>query len=399
MSVSWVLVSLALLLMMEKLVRYALVVRFFRRPLPQNSGQEPRLVSILQPIMGGDPMLAACLEENLQMKTRYPVEFWYLLDSGDNDAEKICRDLEARYPHRVSGILLLPPSPEGVSPKMFKLAIGQEAARGDIICCLDDDTTLPDAGLETCLPYLSLPGVGLAFGLPYYRSFGNLWSAYVSCFVNASSLLTYIPYTYLCRPFTINGMFFAVRRETLESVGGFTAVFPVLADDFGTAQVFRAAGWTLAQTPLRHGIRTHVRNLRHLRELMGRWFAFSRESLFRHLSLREKTIILSMGVVANLMPAALFIGTLAFARHPLVLAAGGLFFAATLGIIALLNQRYLSRTTPVWALTLLTPLVLLLFPFQMLAALFAPRPKVHWRGNVMEAQEGGTFRFITRRDI
>ena len=393
---SWALAILVLVLVVEKGWRYALVVRFFRRPSPKDAGPEPKLVSILQPVMGGDPNLTACLEESLRMQTRYPVEFWYLLDAGDTQAEQTCRGLEARYPKRVAGLLLLPPPPEGVSPKMFKLTAGEAVAHGDVVCCLDDDTSLPDGGLEICLPYLSLPGVGLAFGLPYYRSFGNIWSAYVACFVNACSLLTYIPYTYLCAPFTINGMFFAVRRETLNAVGGFAAVLPVLADDFGTARVFREAGYTLAQTPLRHGIRTHVRNLRHLRELMGRWFTFSRESLLRHLSVRERVVVVMMGAIANLLPVVLFIGAV-FARSRIPLAATVLFFVTAVGVIAFLNRQYLGHATPAWALWFVTPLVLLCFPIQMFAALLAPRQKVHWRGNVMEAQKGGTFRFIARR--
>lgn len=393
---SWGLIALAALLLIEKLWRYGLIVRFFTRPIPEIAGPEPQLVSILQAVMGGDPNLPICLEESLRMQTRYPVEFWYLLDQGDTIAEQVCADLEARYPGRVAGILLLPPPPEGVSPKMFKLAAGQEVANGDVICCLDDDTALPDGGLEECLPYLDLPGVGLAFGLPYYRSFGNIWSAYVACFVNASSLMTYIPYISFCAPFTINGMFYAARRECLEAVGGFAAILHILADDFGTAQVFRSAGYKLAQTPLRHGIRTHVRDYQHMRQLLGRWFTSPRESLLRHLTPFEIVVVLCVGVFANLLPVVLAIGAVA-SRQLLPLTAAGLFFAAAVGIISVLNRRYLRSATPAWAIWGVVPLVLLFFPIQMLAALFAPRLKVHWRGNVMEYQKGGSFRFLARR--
>ncbi len=391
-----ILVALAGLLTLEKLWRVALVARFFCRPVPIDDGPEPGLVSILQPVMGGDPNLFICLEESLQMQTRYRVEFWYLLDDGDADAERVCGDLLARYPQTVAGILWLPPPPEGVSPKLFKLVAGQTASRGDIVCCLDDDTSLPDFGLETCLPYLENSGVGVAFGLPYYRSFENFWSAYVASFVNASSLLTYIPYTFLCPPFTINGMFFAVKRETLQSVGGFETILPILADDFGVAQVFKDAGYTLAQTPLRHGIRTHVRDFRHSRQLLGRWFTAPRESLFRHISPKERSLLVGMGVCANVLPVALLIAALA-ARQPVALAVAGGFFLVALLTTAVLNGRYLRAATPAWALWLLTPLVLVVFPLQMMLALLAPRQRVHWRGNVMEPSKGGTFRFVARR--
>ena len=119
-----------------------------------------------------------------------------------------------------------------------------------MVCVLDDDTRLPDWGLEQCLPFLDRPGVGLAFGLPYYRHFGNLWSALVSLFVNGQSLLTYVPYTALSEPFTINGMFYALRREVLDAVGGFAGLEGILADDFAVASRLREHGYRLAQTPL-----------------------------------------------------------------------------------------------------------------------------------------------------
>lgn len=387
--------TLALLLILEKLWRLVLIVRFFRRRVPVDT-VPPTLVSILQPILSGDPTLAHCLEANLRMTTRYHAEFWYLLDHDDHAAIVICRELEARFPERVAGVLLLPQAPDGVSPKMFKLIAGQAASKGDVVCCLDDDTILPDYGLEQCLPYLSGPTVGVAFGLPYYTHFANLWSAYVSCFVNASSLLTYIPYTTLCDPFTINGMFFAARRTVLEKVGGFAAAKDILADDFGTAHLFRTHGYKLAQTPIRHGISTHVQDLDHLRSLIGRWFTFPRESLLRYLYPRERAIVLLMGATANLLPVLILVAAF-IANLQTAMTAVALLFAVTLVVIVGLNNAYLRRATPLWALVLLTPIVLLLFPLQMIAALLVPRPKVHWRGHVMETRKGGGFRFIRRR--
>src|SRR5260370_36617783 len=156
------------------------------------------------------------------------------------------------------GLHLMPAPGEGNNPKMVKLLEGARLALGDVLCVLDDDTQLPDNGLEQCLPYLDEPGVGLAFGLPYYINFSNLWSSLVSYFVDSHSLLTYIPYTTLTQPFTIHGMFYAIRRDTLEAIGGFDGLQSALADDFAVAQRLREHGYRLAQTPLLHGISTHV---------------------------------------------------------------------------------------------------------------------------------------------
>jgi ceramide glucosyltransferase len=128
------------------------------------------LVSILQPILSGDPTLAAGLEQNPTMQTRYPLEFIWLVDDDDLEAQRICRDLLIRYPEkRARLILLLPPGPRQ-NPKMVKLIAGAQTTSGDVLCVLDDDTRLPAFGLESCLPYLDQPDVGLAFGLTYYVS-------------------------------------------------------------------------------------------------------------------------------------------------------------------------------------------------------------------------------------
>ena len=165
-----------------------------------------------------------------------------------------------------------PPAPD-VNPKMLKLIEGAKLAHGGVLVVLDDDTRLPDGGLEQCLPYLRQPHVGLAFGLPYYVSFQNVWSSLIAYFVNSNSLLTYIPYLQLTKPFTINGMFYAIRREVFEQVGGFAGLEGFLADDFAIARRIQAHGYELAQTPLRHAISTHVAGASHYLSLMQRWFA------------------------------------------------------------------------------------------------------------------------------
>ncbi len=48
----------------QKLWRHWLVRRFFRRPIPA-AVRAPALVSIVQPILSGDPTLADCLRANL----------------------------------------------------------------------------------------------------------------------------------------------------------------------------------------------------------------------------------------------------------------------------------------------------------------------------------------------
>jgi ceramide glucosyltransferase len=378
----------------QKFWKHWLVWRFFRRPIPL-SAREPERVSILQPILSGDPTLEECLRANLTVRSRYQLEFIWLIDSDDAVAQALCGALSAAHQQHPVQIVTLPPPGRRDNPKTIKLIAGIAYAQGDLICVLDDDTRLPDWGLEQCLPYLDLPRVGVAFGLPYYCSFETIWSSLVSLFVNDQSLLNYIPYTAVTEPFTINGMFYAARREVLERVGGFAGLEGILADDFAIASRFRAHGYRLAQTPLCHAISTTVRGPRQYLSLIRRWFIFPRESLLRHLNGYDRAVLYGLGVLPALFPLPL-LAALKIKPSARLWAYCLIYFGHSALAFRQIDAAYLRRATPPryrWA----APLVELLFPIQLLAALLA-RQRIVWRGHVMQVERGGSFHFIRRRE-
>ncbi len=384
---------IAAVMLGEKVWRHRTVTRFFERQRPK-AKRPARLVSILQPILSGDPTMPACLEGNLAMKTGQQVEFIWLIDRNDRAAHRICLDLMEKYPHRRVSMRSMPPPGERENPKMVKLIEGLGLAQGDVICVLDDDTVLPDGGLDECLPYLDEPGVGLAFGLPYYTNFSNLWSSLISYFVDSHSLLTYIPYTALTEPFTINGMFYCVRRDTLDALGDFAKLEGTLADDFAVAQLFKQHGLKLAQTPLLHGISTQVTGPRHYLSLIQRWFIFPRESLMRHLGLGEQAVLYGTGLLPALYPLLLVLWA---ARKPSLGKSvyAFVYFAYSFALFAWINRKYLRGAAPMgkaW----MVPLIEVFFPVQLLAALLSPK-RIVWRGHVMQVEKGGGFRFVRRR--
>jgi ceramide glucosyltransferase len=384
---------LACLLLGERLLKALAVWRFFRRPLPQ-ARRPVALVSVLQPILSGDPALADCLARNLDARSSYRREFVWLLDDDDAEAQRVCAALVAQRPGVAVRVVALPPPGPAQNPKLVKLIAGAALARGDVICVLDDDTVLPDEGLERCLPALDQPGVGLAFGLPFYTSFDNLWSSLVACFVNSSSLMTYVPAALLREPATINGMCYALRRETLDAVGGFAGLERSAADDFAIAARLRAHGLRLAQTPLRHPIRTTVRGPRQYAALMQRWLVFPRESLMRHLGPADLVVLYGVVALPILFPW-LAIGAALLRPGPATRRLAVAYLALSWAIAAWQSRAYLGGATP-WRWAWLTPLVQLALPAQLVAALLAPR-RIVWRGHVMRIERGGALRIVRRR--
>ena len=387
-------VVLGALLVVERVVKQILVARFFRRP-PPPAGPEPELVSILQPVVSGDPALAAVLERSLRARSRFARETLWLADEDDPAAIALCTELAARHPAANARVLRLPAPPEGASPKMFKLLAGARAAKGDVLCVLDDDTALPDDAFELCLPYLAQPGVGLAFGLPYYESFGGFWSSLVACFVNRNALPTYVPHVAWVDPFTINGMFYVLTRSTYDALGGFEGLERWAADDFAVAQHVRKYGLKLAQTPLLHPIRTHVAGPRHYLRLLQRWFVFPRETLYRGLAWRELAVVYGLAFAPAVGPLV-FLAGFALAPSAALALVFALYVLHDVVFVAQMNARWQRRAMP-WSRLPLVLVADFLLPFQVLFALLAPQ-RIDWRGNLMRIHRGGTFEYLRRAE-
>lgn len=390
--VLWV---LGVALVVERLGKLWLVARFFQCPQPLQQRPVQR-VSILQPILSGDPTMPGCLEQNLRvaMQSTVELEFHWLVDESDRDGERICHELMTRYPTIPIHLMRLPPAPQGHNPKTVKLVAALPATTGDVICVLDDDTMLPADGVATALPYLDTPQAGLVFGLPYQVDFSNLWSRLVAYFVNSSSLLTYIPYLAFSEPFTINGMFYLLRRETLDAIGGFSGLEPILADDFAVAQRVRQAGYRLVQSPLCHAVSNHVASFEAYWRLLTRWLTFPRESLMRHLGWREQLLLYGMTAMPTVVPLLLLVGAVgsrSVAMAGLVIGYWVFGYCCFLWV----DRRYLAGVSPLgWSW--LVWVVQLVLPLQLVSALVQPQ-RINWRGHEMAVERGGGFRFVRRR--
>jgi ceramide glucosyltransferase len=71
------------------------------------------------------------------------------------------------------------------------------------------------------------------------------------------------------------------------------------------------------------------------------------------------------------------------------------YFGYDWAISAHLNAVYLRGALP-WRWSWLVPLLKVVFPLQLLAALLVPQ-RIQWRGHLMEAQPGGSVRIVERR--
>jgi ceramide glucosyltransferase len=289
-----------------------------RYPRPQpwsreaSSGVDLSAATIVQPILSGDPDLSAALADNLA--TLPEARFLWLIDDDDEEATRIVSKLRDAHPaHRIE-TLVCAAAPDGVNPKLFKLelarsevtrsnakrseatrseAIRSEAIRSEAASCafvvVDDDTRLTREGLAALLAALGTHTHTVATGLPcYLTDLGrphrrDLPSRLLAEFVNNNAALTYLPLLAFAEPPTINGMTYAMTPASLDAIGGFTPLLGYLADDLAVARRVIQTGGAIRQTPYPQFVATSVRDLRHYRALMHRWF------LFALLLLREQS--------------------------------------------------------------------------------------------------------------
>lgn len=358
------------------LVRISLAGRELRRePPPGLTGDEP--ITVLQPILSGDPGLAALLAENVVNQPE--ARFLWLIDEDDVPG----RELAARLAAPNVEVLLAPPVPQGRNPKVFKLALGLPRC-GALVAVLDDDTVLPPGALERARAALALGD--LVTGLPFYRPGNTLWSRLVAAFVNGSALVTYLPMLTFGPPVTLNGMFYLTRRETLESLGGFTAIVDRLCDDYELAKLYRRAGRRIVQTTIAHPLATTVPDFASYTRLLRRWMVFAQQ-LFRE-SLTAPMVLLV--VLPAFLPLVLVALALA-ARSPWA-------FGATLAVLltkaislAALRRRHFG-TAEGLADVACEVVADLVQPLHALAAAVRPS-RIRWRTRQIEIRDGGvTYR-------
>jgi len=319
------------------IVKAALTLRAAR--LAPQPGDEKAAddVTIVQAILSGDPRLRETLEENVRALPG--ARFVWLIDEDDPAAGGVCRELVARYERTPIDVIVMPPPPARVNPKLFKLEAARQLVGHRVFVVLDDDTRMPPESLSAMLAGLSASQ--LTTGLPGYVDDGRWPSKLLAEFVNNNAALTYLPLLNIWPPPTINGMAYAMRGATIDGLGGFTPVMDRLTDDLAVARLVLDAGGRVAQTASPHWVQTTVTGHAHYWRLMHRWMLFGRLLLARQGPLQQAAII-----VLNALPPLLLwavVAATAVTRAPAALGAALLVIALRACVIAGIQRRVYGR--------------------------------------------------------
>jgi ceramide glucosyltransferase len=232
-------------------------------------------VSVLKPVHG----LEARLKENIESFFRqdYPeYEILFAADGADDPALDVVREVCARYPHIRSRVLVTgTPWP---NPVVYSFHCMAEAAANDILVTTDSDVEVGPRYLREIVPPLLDPQVGMVTCV--YRGknaagfFSGLTAIGMSVEMTAGVLVANL----------LEGMKFGlgpttvVRKDSLASIGGYTALRDYIAYDFAIGNLMAKAGYrvVLSGHTIDHVV--NQKSLRHMWQNQLRWAQTTRYS-------------------------------------------------------------------------------------------------------------------------
>ncbi|WP_185020595.1 glycosyltransferase family 2 protein [Histidinibacterium lentulum] len=344
------------------------------RHRPGEGGGAPS-VTVLQPILSGDPALAETLAVGPDQA--HGARFVWLVDSDDAEGVAVATRL-AKGRSAVRVVEGRPPR-DGENPKTLKLVRGEAHATGEVVAVLDDDTVMPPGGLERLAAAAKTTG-GLATALPTWgRAPRTASEALVAGFVDGQGASAYLAMARLGRTRTINGMAYAADARALRRAGGFAAMGHAVTDDWAIARLFESAGLPLLQTAVPARVAVTVAGPRQAVRLLRRWTIFAHRYVGANLDAAMALLVLLPAV----LPLAGLI--LALVSGPL---AAGLWLLLLAGRAAL--HRRLVRgiggagTAPLWAVVAAE----LALPLLSGLALWRPS-RIRWRTRRMRLDPDG----------
>jgi ceramide glucosyltransferase len=197
-------------------------------------------VSVLKPVHG----LEARLKENIESFFRqdYPnYEILFAADEADDPALAVVREVCARYPHIPTRVLVTgTPWP---NPVVYSFHCLAEAAANEILVTTDSDVEVGPRYLREIVPPLLDRQVGMVTCV--YRGknaagfFSGLTAIGMSVEMTAGVLVANL----------LEGMKFGLgpttvlRKDSLASVGGYTALRDYIAYDFAIGNLMAKAGY------------------------------------------------------------------------------------------------------------------------------------------------------------
>jgi len=204
-------------------------------------------VSLLKPVYGlvrdlGPHLRSACRQDYPEYQVVFSAQ------REDEPALPLLYEIQREFgADRVSVVVDATPTvPNG---KVRNLLVGQSGARHDLMVVSDADVTLAPDYLKTIVAPLADPGVGCA--TTFYKAAGarRWYEALEQLFINAEWVPSLVFADVTGAQSFVLGASNAVRRSTLEAIGGLADLGHYLLEDSEMGRRIRARGQRIAVVP------------------------------------------------------------------------------------------------------------------------------------------------------
>lgn len=238
----WTAAALALTGTGYALFAAILAGRFMRRAAPVAASCPA--VTLLKPLYRDEPGLQANLESFCAQDYQGPIQIVFGVHDQADPALAVAQGLKARYPH-IDIAIVANSAVHGANGKISNLINMLPEAKHGVLVLSDSDIAVPPNWLSQVAASLQQPGVGAVTCL-YTGTGQGLWPALSAMGTNYEFLPNVIMGVSLGLADPCMGSTIALRRETLDAVGGFAAFADFLADDYEIGRAVRARGFGLA---------------------------------------------------------------------------------------------------------------------------------------------------------
>jgi ceramide glucosyltransferase len=225
-----------------------LAVHLLRRLLAPPATRNPQTwpgVTVLKPLHGAEPGLEAALASLLAQDYPGPLQVVFGLQSPTDPAQAVVGTLRRAHP-AADVALAVDATDHGANRKISNLINMIDQAKHEVLIVADSDIVVAPGYLRGVVTALGDPEVGVVTcpyrGLPARGAWSRLAAMGISYqFLPSVAVGVGLKMATPCMGSTV-----ALRRETLERIGGFAAFADQLADDYAIGAAVRASGlWSV----------------------------------------------------------------------------------------------------------------------------------------------------------
>jgi len=223
---------------------------FFARPAAPPTPCLP--MSILKPLHGDEPGLAACLEGFCTQDYSAPVQIVFGVRDAADPAVAIVRQLIARHPE-LDIELVISDRTYGSNLKISNLINMERRVRHPILVIADSDISVAPDYLRVLTAALAPPEIGFVTCAYVGVPMGSIWSRLAAMAMNYHLLPSVAFGLWIGWAKPCFGPTIALRRTVFDEMGGFIRFADQLADDFEIGRAIRELGYEFAVPPIMIG--------------------------------------------------------------------------------------------------------------------------------------------------